>query len=153
MQTYESPENNFLFMYPADCLDPSFHLPDFDATFHVYCIGADFLGIGTWEISPLPISSGDADEYADILAGLWKGEGYSVWQSSITTHEGLKLELVWYGSVIDVDSKPVTLMTAAAFYVGENRSSVRIEITYRLEDSDAVDPIVEYILKSFTVLQ
>ena len=151
MQIYEGSETNFLILYPDDCFELGFQLPDFDATFGVTCPSIDILDIRIWERT-LPTSISNSDEYADVIAGFWKDDGYAVWESSIVTHDGLKLELVWNLTEVTVDGRQVPITTAAVFYVGKNRSSVRIEITYGTENRKQVDPIVEYILQSFTVL-
>ena len=152
MQIYEGSETNFLILYPADCFELDFRLPDFDATFGVACPSIQILDIRIWEIS-LPTSINNAVEYAGVIAGFWKDDGYAVWEGSTVTHDKLKLELVWNLTEVTVDDRQIPLTTVAAFYVGDDRSSVRIEITYGHEHTKQVFPIVEYMLESFTILQ
>ena len=147
MLIYESEENPFWIMYPGGC-----HALQNDGdwlTNDQRCT-LDTL-IQVW-VREWPASTVQTAQFVDSVAEDWKQDSNitSVRRDSITTHQGRTVELIRYDFHYSGGESGTR---AVAFYVHDDGSLFRIEMDYATKLKSDNAPIVDFALKSFTVLE
>ena len=149
MLIYESDDNPFWIMYPGGC-----HalLPYGDWLVNDRSCTLNTLIRVAVAVRERDNSSQDsASELADRASEKWRTDPdiKFLWRSSLTTHQGLTLELIRYQFEYD-DGTPGT--AASAFYIHDDalfQMSLRYATEYKTENA----PIVDFALNSFTILE
>ena len=150
MLIYESEENPFWIMYPGGC-----HALQKDGdwlTNDQRCTLNDLIGVSVREWPANPDFTVQATQFVDSVAENWKQDPgvASVRRDSITTHQGRTVELIRYESEYS-GGEPGTW--AAAFYLHDDGSLFRINMSYETKLKSDNAPIVDFALRSFTVLE
>ena len=147
MLIYESDDNPFWIMYPGACHALQ---PDGDWLVNDQSCTLDTLigvSVREWDDS----SAGSTKELADRAARNWRLNGRALLRrSSVTTHQGLTLELIRYDFRYSDGSSGTKV---SAFYIHDGGPLFRIELHYAAEYKTENAPIVDFVLKSFTILE
>ena len=154
MLIYESEEHPYWIMYPGAC-----HALQIDGdwlTNDQRCTLNDLIRVAVREWPAYPDFDPDfAVQTAEFVDGLVESlernpDFTSVRRDSITTHQGRTMELIWHEFEY-LGGEPGTRVLA--YYAHDDGSLFYIAMNYAIELDPDNAPIVDFALKTFTVLE